>query len=186
MASAPPAAAAPATPAAQAFEAVKGPDVELICRLVEQTGPRIRDVNGFSLLHWAVLHRTHALDLINFLVRRALRQRYPCLTADRRPRVLTWMRTETHRSKRRCTGPPRVASCRWLTVSSPRTRPPTFTRVTRSAIRRSTMPLNRVRCCRVLRAHAPRDRRVCYRTSLTPLRSVRRGTDDVLPPSEGS
>lgn len=66
--------APPSTPApqlslaAQAFEAVKGPDVELFCRLVEQTGARIRDSSGFTLLHWATLHRTHAIDLINFLV----------------------------------------------------------------------------------------------------------------------
>lgn len=65
------AAAAPAAPPslpAQAFEAVKGPDVELVCRLVEQVGARIRDASGFTLLHWAVLHRTQAIDLINFLV----------------------------------------------------------------------------------------------------------------------
>lgn len=58
----------------QAFEAVKGPDVDLLSRLVEQLGPRIRDASGFTLLHWATLHKTHATDLIHYLVRRALIQ----------------------------------------------------------------------------------------------------------------
>lgn len=82
MSSAPPA-APPATPAAQAFEAVKGPDVELLCRLVEQTGARIRDASGFTLLHWAVLHRTHALDLVNFLVHPPSRSAPRLTRADR-------------------------------------------------------------------------------------------------------